>query len=332
MLPPLAAEMEPGTSARTQLSVEDPESGQQVRIPFIVARGAQDGPALCLLAAQRGLDVNGTAALHLALPRLDMAGLAGTVIGAPVANPPAARIRRQAFPSDDGFPDACLHDMNGLWPGDPEGTLVERMAAAIWEQCIESAHAVIDLHSTLPQRGAMALVRATSDASVACAKAFGVAHLRLTREIDRRALYDVAARQGKAAIEVRLPPRGMIAPESVRQALTGIRNVLTELHMTDRGARPAETALVLPEAEGRAWHAPTDGVVLSHVDPGSIVQEGALIAELLSLHTAEVAAEAISPFRGVVTLLGSAGADPWGRPTDLVSQGELYAQVARCDL
>ena len=28
------------------------------------------------------------------------------------------------------------------------------------------------------------------------------------REIDRRALYDVAARQGKAAIEVRLPPPG----------------------------------------------------------------------------------------------------------------------------
>jgi predicted deacylase len=332
MLPPLAAGQAPGTLVRTQLCVEDPESGQQVRIPFIVARGAEDGPTLCLLAAQRGLDMNGTAALHLALPRLDLTRLSGTVIGAPVANPPAARIRRQAFPGDDGWPNACLHDMNTLWPGDAEGTLAERMVAAIWEQCIESAHAVIDLHSSLPQRGAMAVVRATSDASMAGAKAFGLPHVRVTREVDRRALYDVAARQGKAAIEVRLPPPGMIAPESVRQALSGIRSVLSELHMTDRGARSAETALVLPEAEVRAWHAPTDGVVLSHVDPGSIVQEGALIAELLSVHTAEVAAEAVAPFRGVVTLLGSAAIEPSARPTDLVSQGELYAQVARCDL
>jgi len=331
MLPPLAAALGPGTTVRTQVCVEDPESGQQVRIPFIVARGAEDGPTLCLLAAQRGLDMNGTAALHLALPRLDLTRLSGTIIGAPVANPPAARIKRHAFPSDDGWPRACLHDMNATWPGDAEGTLTERMAAAIWEQCIESAHAVVDLHSSPSSRGAMTLVRATSDASMACAKAFGIPHVQVTREIDRRALYDVAARQGKAAIEVRLPPPGAIAPDSVRLALTGTRNVLVELHMTDRGARAGETAFVLPESELRAWHAPTDGVVLSHVDPGSIVQEGALIAELLSLHTAEVAAEAIAPFRGVVTLLGCA-ADPAGRATDLVAQGELYAQVARCDL
>jgi predicted deacylase len=202
------------------------------------------------------------------------------------------------------------------------------MAAALWEHCVESCHAVIDLHSAALQRGPMTLVRATSDASLAAAKAFGVPHIQATREIDRRALYDVAARQGKAALEVRLPPPGAIEPESVRLALTGIRSVLCDLHMSARGARRAETALILPESETRVWHAPTDGLVLSHVDPGSIVQEGALVAELLSVHTAEVAAEAIAPFRGVVTLIGSAG----GGPADLVSQGQPYAQMARCDL
>jgi len=159
-----------------------------------------------------------------------------------------------------------------------------------------------------------------------------VPHVRATREIDQRVLYDVAARQGKAALEVRLPPPGMVHPASVRTALTGIRNVLAELHMTDRGGASVETALIIPEAETRTWHAPTDGVVLSHVDPGAIVQEGALVAELLSLHTAEVAAEAVAPFRGVATLIGCATPGATGRPTDLVSQGELYAQVARCDL
>ena len=332
MFPPLAAELEPRTVGHARLAVEDPESGQQVGIPVVTARGAEDGPVLCLLGAQRGLDVNGTAAIHLLVPRLDLGDLQGVVIGIPIANPPAARTKRRAFPSEDGWPDACLHDMNNVWPGDSEGALVERMAAALWEQCLESCHAVIDLHSAAPQRGPMTVVRATSDASVAAAKAFGVAHLQATREIDRRALYDVAARQGKAAIEVRLPPPGAIEPESVRLALTGIRSVLSDLHMSSRGARPTETALILPESETRLWHAPTDGVVLSQVDPGSIVQEGALIAELLSVHTAEVAAEVIAPFRGVVTLIGCAALCAAGGPTDLVSQGQLYAQMARCDL
>jgi predicted deacylase len=329
MVPPIAADLEPRSIGRASLTVEDPESGQQVRIPLLLARGAEDGPTLCLLNGQRGTDLNGGAAIHLSLPRIDLDDLKGVVIGAPIANPLAARTKRNAFPSDDGWPSDCPHDMNNLWPGDPEGALTERMAAALWEQCVESAHAVVDFHSAVPQRGAVTIVRATSDASAAIAKAFGVAHIQATREIDRRTLYDVAARQGKAAIEVRLPPPGTIAPDSVRTALAGIRSVLADLHMSARGGRTAETAMIFPESEVRAWHAPTDGIVLSHVDPGSVVQEGALVAELLSLHTGEVAAEVVAPYRGVVTLIGCGAADS---STDLVCQGELCAQMARCDL
>jgi len=332
MLPPVAATLEPRAIERTNLSVEDPESGQQVKIPLMVARGAEEGPVLCLLSGQRGTDLNGSAAIHLLFRRLDLDDLAGVLIAAPIANPPASRTKRPAFPSDDGWPSHCPHDMNNLWPGDAEGSLAERMVAALWEGGVESCHAAIDLHSAAPQQGAMTVVRATSDASVAVAKAFSVAHIRVTREIERKALYDVAARQGKAALEVRFPPPGLVQPGSVRLALTGIRNVLSELHMSSRDVRPGETALVFPESETRLWHAPTDGMVLSHVDPGSIVQEGALIAELLSLHTAEVAAEVVAPFRGVVTLIGCVSETPAGRFTDLVSQGELYAQMARCDL
>lgn len=330
MLPQLA-EMGPATTCRASLSVQDPETAQQVSIPLLLARGAEEGPVLCLVAGQRGTDVNGMAAIHVAFQRMDLSRLKGAVIAVPVANPPAARIKRAAYPTDDGWPTACPFDMNNTWPGNPQGNLTERIASAIWDACIESCHAVVDLEAALPQHGPATLVRLTSDASLACAKAFGIAHIQTTREIDQKALYDVAARQGKAALEVRLPPPGTVWPESVRLTLSGLRALLTELHMSEREVTRREVAIIVPESEVREFRAPTDGLVVSHVDPGALVQEGALIAELLSLHTAEVAAEVTAPFRGVVTLIGCAAAADSGRSLDLVSRGETFVRIARCD-
>jgi predicted deacylase len=332
MLAPIADQVEPRQITRTHLSVEDPESGQTVRLPLMLARGAEDGPVLCALSAQRGIDLNGSAALHLLFRRLDLDDLRGLLIGIPFANPLAARTKRLAFPTDDGWPNRCPHDLAGLWPGDCEASLVERMAAAFWEHCVEPAHGLVDFHSVAPQCGPSVTVRASSDSSVATAKVFGIPHIRLTREINRSALYDVAARHGKAALEVRLPPPRTVEPRSVRLAVSGLRNTLAHLHMSSREVRASEAGLVLPEGEVQAWDAPTDGLVLSHVDPGTVVQEGALVAELISLHTTDVAAEVIAPFRGVVTAIGCPYHGPEARSTDLVTQGEVYVQMARCDL
>ncbi|HJN18782.1 MAG TPA: succinylglutamate desuccinylase/aspartoacylase family protein, partial [Armatimonadota bacterium] len=321
-----------GKTDRKVVTIEDPESGQPISIPVVVARGVDDGPTLCLLAAQHGTEINGSAAIHLLLQHLDASTLAGSVIAIPVANPPATRTRQQAFPTDAGWGHDCPHNMNHAWPGDAEGTLTERMTAVLWDQCIEASHAVIDFHAHAIQYGAKTTTRATSDASLAVAKALGVAHILTPRETSDPALYDVAAKQGKAALEVQLPPRGTIWPASVRVALSGLRNAMAHLLMIDREERPTETAVVVPESETKDWKTPTDGMVIGHVDPGSIVQEGALIAEVVSLHTAEAASEAVAPYRGVATMIGRPARELNAPDTDVVTQGEVYARIVRCDL
>ncbi|MGQ9732334.1 MAG: succinylglutamate desuccinylase/aspartoacylase family protein [Candidatus Zipacnadales bacterium] len=331
-MPPISEKVPPGSLQRTALTVEDPEVHHQWRVPVLLLRGATEGPVLCLVSAQRGLDISGSAAIHLLCRRLDLHDLKGLILAIPIANPPAVRTKRSSFPSTDGDPGCCPYDLDSVWPGNPEGHLVERLAAEIWAHCIEPAHSVLDFQAHAAQYGPLVTARLTSDASVAAAKAFGVAHVRLTRESEQAALYDVAARQGKAALRVSLVPPGMVEPASVRLALTGMRNMLTHLHMSDRGISPHETALVPPGVETREWYAPADGFVISHVDPGSIVQEGAIIAELISLHTGEVASEVIAPFRGVVGLLGCPRGGNGAEGTDIVTQGELYARMFRCDL
>jgi predicted deacylase len=332
MLPPIAKQLAPGTTARTALSVEDPETGAPTSIPVLLARGSQDGPALLLVGAQHGTEVSGPAAIHLLFRHLDLADLRGLVVAAPVANPPAARIKRQAYPTDHGWTENCPENMNRAWPGDAAGTLVQRMAAALWEQCVEPCHAVIDFHSHSPQYGPLTLVRATSDASLAIAQAFGVAHIQMVRDTRGGHLYDVAARDGKAAIVVELPPLRLVDPKSVRLALAGIRNVMANLRMTGREQRPTEVALAWPESESRMWYAPTDGIVLAYVDPGALVQEGKLVAELVSVHDFSVVEEVVAPFRGVVSMLGCPMKYIDSYDVDIASRGALYARMVRCDL
>jgi predicted deacylase len=332
MLPAIAEKLAPGTVDRTTLEVEDPDTGALASTQVLLARGAGEGPVLCLLSAQHGTEINGSAAIHLLFRHLDLADLAGVIIAAPIANPLAARIKRQAFPTDHGWTENCPHNMNRLWPGEADGTVTQRMAAALWEHCVQPAHAVIDFHGHAPQYGPLTLVRATSDAGLAVAKAFGVAHLQMTRETRGGYLYDVAAREGKAAILVELPPLRIVDPKSVRTALAGIRNVMANLRMTAREERPIEVALAWPEAESHTWHAPTDGIVLAHVDPGSIVQEGKLVAELISLNDCTVAEEVVAPFRGVVALIGCPMKYIDSYDTDIANRGEPYARMVRCDL
>ncbi len=332
MLPPIAADVEPGALSRKAISVEDPDSGQAVAVPAIVGRGTEDGPALCLVSGQIGTAINGAAAIHLFFRHLGLDEVKGSVIGIPLANPSATRVRQEYFPGRTGATTSPSHDLSQVWPGDPDGNLAERTAAAIWESCIEFCHAAIDFHAQAVQYGPKTTVRATSDASIATAKAFGIAHIQLTRQKEAPRLHDVAARQGKAALEAYLPPGRLVHPPSVRLAINGIRNAMAHLRMLSRGARSAETALIIPEAETHVWTAPTDGIVLAHVDPGSIIQEGKLVAELISLRDFGVAGEAIAPFRGVVTMIGCPSQAAGSLDHDVASRGEPFAAMARCDV
>ena len=54
--------------------------------------------------------------------------------------------------------------------------------------------------------------------------------------------------------------------------------------------------------------------------------------ELISIHGFEVAAEAVAPFRGVVTTIGCPSPTADSFDHDIASRGEPYATMARCDL
>lgn len=102
-----------------------------------------DGPRLYVQAAQHGREINGTAVLRRVHNRLLEAELSGQVVAVPVADP--LTFDRVSYTTPEAL-DSVNPNMNRCWPGDPEGSLHERMAARLWKYA-STADAIVDLHT-----------------------------------------------------------------------------------------------------------------------------------------------------------------------------------------
>ncbi|MES3161593.1 MAG: succinylglutamate desuccinylase/aspartoacylase family protein [Halorubrum sp.] len=112
------------------------------------------GPVIYAQAAQHGREVNGTAVLQRLHERLvgdgepsaDEDTLGGTLVTVPVADP--LTFDHVSYTTPEPL-DSVHPNMNRCWPGDPDGSLHERMAARLWS-FVSEADAVVDLHTGSP--------------------------------------------------------------------------------------------------------------------------------------------------------------------------------------
>ena len=133
------------------------------------AYGPADGPTVYVQAAQHGREVNGTAVLRRLHDRLVGADLSGRVVAVPVADP--LTFDHASYTTPEPL-DAVNSNMNRVWPGDPDGTLHERMAASLWARASE-ADAIVDLHTGSPDMLTHVVVTAGHGPSRRLADAFG---------------------------------------------------------------------------------------------------------------------------------------------------------------
>jgi N2-acetyl-L-2,4-diaminobutanoate deacetylase len=126
------ASLRPNSANRLHLNFD-------VEIPFTVLRGNSESPRVVILAGVHGDEYEGVAALHQMAAELDPFRLNGTVVIAPVVNPQAfaAGLRRNPI-------DAA--DLNRTFPGDPNGSVSNRLASLLLEELIDGNAAMLSLH------------------------------------------------------------------------------------------------------------------------------------------------------------------------------------------
>ena len=252
-------------------------------IPISVIRNGT-GPTALLTGANHGDEYEGPVALQNLALHLTVSDISGRVIIVPAFNYPAFRAGSRNSPIDDG-------NMNRVFPGNPSGTVTEKIADYFMRTLVPMSDVVVDIHSGgkslefLPFAAAHVLADKDQQAAcVAAMRAFNAPYSMLLLEIDNTGMYDTAVEdQGKVFVSSELGGGGTTTAKTVSIAKKGIRNVL--IHAGILKAEPdVGTSVNLDTPDGDCFvFSNHDGLIEPTVDLGSFVDEGDVLSRVWPL-------------------------------------------------
>lgn len=278
-------------------------------VPFIHITGAAPGPALLVTGGVHGGEYCGIQAALDFANQVNPAALAGHLTVVPLANPPAFYAKEQYVVPEDG------KNLNRAFPGNPDGTLAERMAYALMR--VATAHEYwVDLHSGDLHEALLPFViySPNGPAAVAAearrmATAYGIPVLVESASIAGGS-YAAAAEAGIAAILPESGQMGQVDAGSIARHREGLKRVCQALAMLP-GQPPAFGHTVHTQS---MWtHAPQSGLHYPLLEVGQVVaagQPGAVVRDAYG----DVRATVLVPHDGRVlfraTSLAIAQGDP----------------------
>jgi predicted deacylase len=139
--------VQPGESKFGFLHIAYLAAKTEVRVPFQVLHGADDGPTVCLEATLHGWEPMGAEVLRRALLRVNPKTLRGTILNIPLANPMSVEIGGGIEGAGQRINPADHLDLNRVWPGKSENAwLTERIADVLWREVVSRCQYLIDYH------------------------------------------------------------------------------------------------------------------------------------------------------------------------------------------
>jgi predicted deacylase len=262
------ATAQPGEMATGRLQVGETRDGSPVGLPVAVVNGARDGRTLYVQAASDGDELNGVGVLQRAMPQLDPAEVAGTVLVVGIVNYHAFQVAEHRNPIDDT-------KMNRAYPGNDEGTSSERIAAATFEAASQ-ADLVVDLHQgSTSQMIDECRVRCGTrhrlhDECLELAKVFGCGYILDQKGPDGQ-LARAAPDEGIPTIDPELGGCVGWDEQSIRRGVEGVFNVLRYYGFLD----DSHTFEAQTRARGfDQYGSPTGGLVDFQTELGQRVTRG----------------------------------------------------------
>ena len=276
-------------------------------VPVVELTGSA-GPRLTVLAGVHGCEYAPMAAVRRWTRALAERDLRGSVCAVPVLNLPAFRARSPFVVPDDG------KNLNRCFPGDPAGTVADRLAHAAFTQLIEGSDALVDAHAgdMVEALEPFALYDAgpSEDRARELAVAYGLGYVIRQEPGPGRA---VGGTTSTAAAEIGIPAIiaeaggcGLVEPAAVAAHVRGLDRLLALLGMTSDPAPVGEAPVYLGRflwlrATGEGWWEPA-------VRPGQRVSAGQLLGTVSSLDGALVVQSVTAPAPGVPMFITSSPA------------------------
>jgi predicted deacylase len=279
-------------------------------VPLVELSGTADGPTLTVLAGVHGCEYASMAGVRRWTRELGSRELRGRVRAVPVLNVTAFAARSPFVVPEDG------KNLNRCFPGDPAGTLAERLAHATFTRLIAGSDAMVDAHCgdlvealqpfTLYEAGP------AEDQARALAQAYGLPYvIRQPPGPDRAVTGSstgAAAQAGIPAITAEAGGCGLVEEHAVALHVAGLNRVLDQLGMTEPRSPIGPVAEVDElsrflwlRSRGSGWWEPT-------VVAGEQVAEGQVLGTVTSLDGAVVRETLVAPDNGVIIFLTSSPA------------------------
>ncbi|WP_395848371.1 succinylglutamate desuccinylase/aspartoacylase family protein [Cystobacter fuscus] len=296
----------PGSAVSGQLPVPngvDPGTF----IPITLIHGARPGPILALIAGVHGSEYAPILALQRVRPQLEPGRLAGTLILVHAANVPAFLGRTVYTGPVDG------KNLNRSFPGNPEGTVTERIAYVLKERILRRADVVVDLHAGdanealrpwtgyYAKHGSPEVIARSRELALA----FGVDHIvmfPMENLSADKALYTgaTAVALGKPSFDVEVGGYARATPEQLALIERGVFSLLRHLRMLEGKPSPVEHPIFI---ERRAnLKSEVDGLFYPTVEVGQWVRAGTLLGYVTDFFGNRIA-EHRAPHGGVVLVL-----------------------------
>ena len=189
----------------------------------------------------------------------------GTVRVMPRVNPTASKAERRCSPADG-------KDLNRCFPGDPEGSLTERIADALWRETAD-ADFIIDLHGC--DGGSLPYILTICDEFPAVrrlAEAIPMGVAVRSKGTGGQLFVESCRRRGQAALVIELPCAN--PPDAAEQCFEALMNLL-RAHGVVEGAPEGSP----PEFFGFLNRMPLaeEGVFEACVARGTIAERGSVV-------------------------------------------------------
>ncbi|MGB9006033.1 MAG: M14 family metallopeptidase [Candidatus Aminicenantales bacterium] len=312
----------PGEAASGYLEVPD-KDGQAAFIPVTVLHGLRPGPVLALVAGVHGSEYPPILALYRLKHMIDPKKLAGTAVLVHVANIPSFQKRTIYYTPQDG------KNLNRVFPGDPQGTLSQRIAFILTRDVVDRCDVLVDMHcgdaneDLLPYSYWMISGREDLDRRTReLALAFGLKHIiidttRPKDPADSKFLGNTAILRNKPAITTEAGLLGGTEEEYISLNVQGALNVLRHLGMMEGTVEALTDPVWIDRYE--VVNSQVNGLFHPLTHRGHWVQKGqrvGFITDFLGHQVEDIQA----PFSGIVLYIIA---------TPPTSQGEPLFEVGR---
>ena len=293
-------------------------------VPITIVRGGTAGPTLALIAGTHGSEVAPIVALQRVRAQVDPTALRGTLLIVHVANLPSFLRRTIYYSPVDG------KNLNRVYPGNPDGTVSERIAHVITTEIIARADYLVDMHagdgneSLRPYTywNKLGLDARVDSVAREMALAWGHDHIIVdtTRPRDpARSIYtqNTAHVRGKPALTTETGYLGVPDEEMVARNVRGAFRLMHLLGMLPGAAEKVESPVWLSPYE--VLTSPETGLWHPVVERGHTVSRGALIGYVSDFFGDPVALVR-APFDGEVMYVVGTPAMNKGEPVGMVAQ------------